>query len=204
MRFAILSDAHVISPGVAPQHGVDARVQLAKAVRALAGVRPAPSFVVHLGDLTSAPSPAAYAEFIRITRDVPMPQLYVQGNHDDGAMLAQALPLPGDVEPRGAPDGYYALVRCGVQVVVLNSNPVAGGIGGVSATSNSPGSIAPWPHVAVNRRCYSSTTIAIQSASIGWTASRSRTPMSYLASSSVTIACWVSFRVTCTGARALR
>ncbi len=59
-----------------------------------------------------------------------MPQLYVQGNHDDGAMLAQALPLPSDVEPAGAPDGYYALVRGGVQVVVLNSNPVGGGIGG--------------------------------------------------------------------------
>ena len=58
-----------------------------------------------------------------------MPQLYVQGNHDDGAMLAQALPLPSDVEPAGAPGGYYALVRCGVQVVVLNSNPVGGAVG---------------------------------------------------------------------------
>ena len=130
VRFAILSDAHIVSPGAAPQHGVDARVQLAKAARVLADVRPAPLFVVHLGDLTSTPSPTAYAEFIRITRDVPMPQLYVQGNHDDGAMLAQALPLPSDVEPAGAPDGYYALVRGGVQVVVLNSNPVGGGIGG--------------------------------------------------------------------------
>ncbi len=126
MRFAILSDAHVISPGVAPQHGVDARVQLEAAVRTLDGIRPAPRFVVHLGDLTSTPSPAAYAEFVRITRDLPMPQLYVQGNHDDGAMLAQALPLPSDVEPAGAPDGYYALVRCGVQVVVLNSSPGGG------------------------------------------------------------------------------
>ena len=130
MRFAILSDAHVISPGVAPQHGVDARVQLEAAVRTLDGIRPAPRFVVHLGDLTSTPSPAAYAEFVRITRDLPMPQLYVQGNHDDGAMLAQALPLPSDVEPAGGPNGYYALVRCGVQVVVLNSNPAGGGIGG--------------------------------------------------------------------------
>ena len=182
MRFAILSDAHVISPGVAPQHGVDACVQLEAAVRTLDGIRPAPRFVVHLGDLTSTPSPAAYAEFVRITRDLPMPQLYVQGNHDDGAMLAQALPLPSDVEPAGAPDGYYALVRCGVQVVVLNSNP----------------------SVIASRRCCSSITTAIRSASIGWTASRSRTPTSYLASSSATIACWVSFQVTCTGARAPR
>ena len=130
MRFAILSDAHVISPGVVPQHGVDACVQLGKAVRTLDGIRPAPRFVVHLGDLTSTPSPAAYAEFVRITRDLPMPQLYVQGNHDDGAMLAQALPLPSDVEPAGAPDGYYALVRCGVQVVVLNSSPGGGTVAG--------------------------------------------------------------------------
>ena len=130
MRFAILSDAHVISPGVAPQHGVDARVQLEAAVRTLDGIRPAPRFVVHLGDLTSTPSPAAYAEFVRITRDLPMPQLYVQGNHDDGAMLAQAFPLPSDIEPAGAPDGYYALVRCGVQVVVLNSSPGGGTVAG--------------------------------------------------------------------------
>ena len=130
MRFAILSDAHVISPGVAPQHGVDASVQLEAAVRTLGDIRPAPQYVVHLGDLTSTPSPAAYAEFIRITRDLPMPQLYVQGNHDDGAMLAQALPLPSDVEPAGAPDGYYALVRCGMQLVVLNSSPGGGTVAG--------------------------------------------------------------------------
>ena len=45
-------------------------------------------------------------------------------------MLAQALPLPSDFEPAGAPDGYYALVRCGVQVVVLNSSPGGGTVAG--------------------------------------------------------------------------
>ena len=85
---------------------------------------------MHLGDQTSTPSTAAYAEFFRITRDVTMPQLFVQGNHDDGAMLADALKLPNDVEPVGSPDGYYALVRGEVQFVVLNSNPVGGGLGG--------------------------------------------------------------------------
>lgn len=98
-------------------------------MRALAGIRPAPQLVVHLGDQTSTPSPLAYAEFVRITRDLAMPKLFVQGNHDDGAMLADALPLPRDVEPAGAPGGYYALVRGGVQLVVLNSNPVGGAVG---------------------------------------------------------------------------
>ena len=100
-------------------------------MRTLAGIRPSPELVVHLGDQTSTPSPAAYAEFVRITRDLPMPQIYVQGNHDDGAMLAQALPLPSDVEPAGAPGGYYAVVRCGVQLVVLNSSPGGDVVGGV-------------------------------------------------------------------------
>lgn len=104
-------------------------MNLEAAVRALAGIRPSPEFVVHLGDQTSTPSPAAYAEFVRITRDVTMLQLFVQGNHDDGAMLADALPLPDDVEPAGAPGGYYALVRGGVLLVVLNSNPVGGAVG---------------------------------------------------------------------------
>ena len=131
MRFAILSDAHILAPGVPPQHGVDARVNLEAAVRALAGIRPAPQLVVHLGDQTSTPSPAAYTEFVRITRDVTMPQLFVQGNHDDGAMLGDALPLPSDVEPSGAPDGYYAVVRGGVQLVVLNSSPGGDSVGGV-------------------------------------------------------------------------
>lgn len=130
VRFAILSDAHIISPGVAPQHGVDARRNLEAAVRTLSGIRPSPELVVHLGDQTSTPSPAAYAEFVRITRDLPMPQLYVQGNHDDPAMLAQALPLPSDIEPRGAPGSYYALVRRGVQLVVLNSSPGGHVVGG--------------------------------------------------------------------------
>lgn len=129
MRFAILSDAHIVTPGVAPQHGADARANLKAAVRALAGIRPAPQLVVHLGDQTSTPSPAAYAEFVRITRDLDLPQLYVQGNHDDGVMLAEALPLPNDVEPAGAPGGYYALVRGGVLLVVLNSNPFGGAVG---------------------------------------------------------------------------
>lgn len=130
LRFAILSDAHIISPGAAPQNGVDPRANLGAAVRTLDGIRPAPELVVHLGDQVSTPSPAAYAEFVWITRDLPMPQLFVQGNHDDAAMLADALPLPSDVEPPGAPGGYYALVRRGVQLVVLNSNPggnVSGG-----------------------------------------------------------------------------
>lgn len=129
MRFAIFSDAHIIAPGAAPRHGADASANLAAAVRGLAGIRPAPELVVHLGDQTSTPSPAAYAEFVRITRELPMPQLCVQGNHDDGAMLADALPLPKDVEPRGAPGGYYAVVRRGVRLVVLNSNPVGGAVG---------------------------------------------------------------------------
>ena len=130
MRFAILSDAHIISPGAAPQSGVDARANLGAAARTLGGIRPAPDLVVHLGDQVSTPGPAAYAEFVRITRDLSMPQLFVRGNHDDGAMLADALPLPSDVEPQGAPGGYYALVRRGVQLVVLNSSPggeVSGG-----------------------------------------------------------------------------
>ena len=92
MRFAILSDAHIISPGVAPQHGVDARANLEAAVRTLAGIRPAPQFVVHLGDQTSTPSPVAYAEFVRITRELPMPQFYVQGNHDDGGDAGRRAP----------------------------------------------------------------------------------------------------------------
>ncbi|MCY4112142.1 MAG: metallophosphoesterase [Chloroflexi bacterium] len=125
----MLSDAHILVPGAVPQHGVDARVNLEAAVCRLSGIRPAPELVVHLGDQTSTPSPAAYAEFVRITRDVPMPQLFVQGNHDDRAMLADALPLPSDVEPAGAPDGYYAVVRRGVQLVVLNSNPGGGAVG---------------------------------------------------------------------------
>lgn len=130
MRFAILSDAHIVSPGAGPQNGADARANLGSAVRTLAGIRPAPQLVVHLGDQVSMPSPTAYAEFTRITHDVPMPQIHVTGNHDDHAMLAQALPLPSDVEPQGAPGGYYALVRGGVQLVVLNSSPgdeVSGG-----------------------------------------------------------------------------
>ncbi len=98
-------------------------------MRVLAGIRPAPELVVYLGDQTSTPTPSAYAEFVRITRDVTMPQIFVQGNHDDGAMLADALPLPDDVEPRGAPGGYYALVRGGVLLAVLNSNPVGGVVG---------------------------------------------------------------------------
>ena len=130
VRFAILSDAHIISPGAAPQHGVDARANLEAAVHTLAGIHPAPKLVVHLGDQTSTPSPAAYAEFVRITQDLPMPQLFVQGNHDDGAMLADALPLPEDVEPPGAPGGYYVVVRGGVQLVVLNSNPAGDALGG--------------------------------------------------------------------------
>ena len=129
-RFAILSDAHIISPGAAPQHGVDARRNLEAGRARLAGVRPSPELVVHLGDQTSTPSPAAYAEFVRITRDLPMPQIYVHGNHDDGAMLAQALPLPSDIEPAGAPGSYYALVRRGVQLVVLNSSPAGHAVGG--------------------------------------------------------------------------
>ena len=134
MRLVVLSDAHVAPPGAPPVHDIDTNAQLETAVKRLAGLRPAPDFVVHLGDLTNEPSAEAYAEFDRLTGALPLPQFHVWGNHDDGAMLTRALSSPAIVEPVGAPAGYYLFAWGSVQVIVLNSNgPVLDGGGAVDA-----------------------------------------------------------------------
>jgi 3',5'-cyclic AMP phosphodiesterase CpdA len=129
LRFAILADAHVLSDGAPPLHGIDSTGNLRTAIERVRGLIPAAAFVVHLGDLVGEETPQAYGAFTAITSALNLPQYPVLGNHDDPELLAEALPVPEGVDPAGAPDGHYSFTRGPLHIVVLNSR-IAGEIGG--------------------------------------------------------------------------
>jgi 3',5'-cyclic AMP phosphodiesterase CpdA len=57
-----------------------------------------PDFIVHTGDVTNEPDPAAYALAASVLSDLKAPVYYAAGNHDDVAMMREALAF-GALEP---------------------------------------------------------------------------------------------------------
>lgn len=102
MLIAHISDFHVI-PAPALCYGyADTRAGLARAVAAINGMDPRPDLVLATGDLVDEPSPDAYAALSGILAALAVPFLVIPGNHDDGAMLAEAFPDHGYLPKAGA------------------------------------------------------------------------------------------------------
>ncbi|MCF3947862.1 phosphodiesterase [Acidiphilium iwatense] len=97
MLIAQLTDLHVCSAGRPAARVVETNMLTERALRAVAGLRPAPDFVVISGDLTENGLIDEYKNLAALLeRYLTMPIFVVPGNHDRRSNLRQILPhLPG-------------------------------------------------------------------------------------------------------------
>jgi Icc protein len=87
-----ITDLHLLPAVGARLLGVDTAASLDAVLRAALAER-APDALLASGDLVHEPTPAAYARVhATIARHFRGPMLWLAGNHDDGATLAQARP----------------------------------------------------------------------------------------------------------------
>ena len=114
---AQISDLHVKGPGELAYGKVDTAAALARCVKELNRLAPRPHLVVISGDLVDTPAPVEYAHLKTLLAPLEIPFLAVPGNHDDRAMLREAL------AQQGAPEGAINLARKvgAVDVLALDS-----------------------------------------------------------------------------------
>ena len=89
---AQISDLHVKRPGQLAYGKVDTAAALARCVKELNRLAPRPHLVVISGDLVDTPAAEEYAHLKSLLAPLEIPFLAVPGNHDDRAMLREALP----------------------------------------------------------------------------------------------------------------
>jgi len=119
MLIAQLSDLHLRPRGLPANRVVETNMLAARALRALARLRPAPDVVLLTGDLADRGEPGAYRVLTGMLAEAGLaaPVFPIPGNHDDRSALAEALP--------GArmTDGFvqYAIEDFPVRLVLLDT-----------------------------------------------------------------------------------
>jgi 3',5'-cyclic AMP phosphodiesterase CpdA len=146
MLLAQLSDPHVDDddPGAA-----DA---LARAIRSVLELRPAPDAVLLSGDLAEHGSPTEYARLRELLAPLPMPVAAIRGNHDDPEAVegARELDVAGyrlvlcDTRRDGRDDGRLDVERLKARldgtptIVAMHHPPLLIGIDGLDAIGLPP------------------------------------------------------------------
>jgi 3',5'-cyclic AMP phosphodiesterase CpdA len=87
---AQLSDPHITARGHLLDGTVDTAAMLARAVRAVAELRPAPAAVLITGDLVERGQPAEYDHLRELLEPLAMPVYLMPGNHDDTVALCRS------------------------------------------------------------------------------------------------------------------
>ena len=87
MRFAIISDTHVVCPSDQPfaaghRYAVDTWRQLDEALDALRRLEPAPDFILCGGDVSHDGTPETYELFLARLGQLGKPLYAIPGNHD--------------------------------------------------------------------------------------------------------------------------
>ncbi|MDE2581470.1 MAG: phosphodiesterase [Rhodospirillales bacterium] len=94
MLIAQLTDLHLRPHGQSANRVVETNMLTARAVRAVAALRPAPDLVLLTGDLADRGEPGAYRLLAGMLADAGLPPVFaIPGNHDDRAALRAALPF---------------------------------------------------------------------------------------------------------------
>jgi Icc protein len=92
MIIAQISDMHVVAPGKQLYGAIDTAAYLARAIDALAALKPAPDVALVTGDLVNAGSPAEYASLRAELERLPFPYRLIPGNHDARDGMRAAFP----------------------------------------------------------------------------------------------------------------
>lgn len=87
VTFIHISDSHIGPTDSYARHGLTALPCAERLVAAINALDPAPDFVLHTGDVVTAPSDASYARAARVFGRLVPPVYYAVGNHDTAADL---------------------------------------------------------------------------------------------------------------------
>lgn len=90
MWFAQISDMHVTRQGEGTDYSGDTGPLLARCVRDIAAIHPAPAALVASGDLVNEGAPDQYARLRSLLGALPMPVYVIPGNHDRREALREA------------------------------------------------------------------------------------------------------------------
>jgi len=88
---AQITDLHIKPPGELAYGRVDTAAALTRCVNALNRLAPRPDVAVMSGDLVDKPLRQAYDHLIRLLAPLQIPFAVIPGNHDDRAMLHDAV-----------------------------------------------------------------------------------------------------------------
>lgn len=116
---------HVRTTGQGP---VDTTAGTRRAIAHLNALRPRPLAVLITGDLVAAEKPEDYAALAVLLKDLDLPYYVIPGNHDDRAMIRDALGDAAYFPPEGEPL-RYCVEDLPLRVVALDSHE-AGEVGG--------------------------------------------------------------------------
>jgi Icc protein len=120
LRFVHISDTHLSpDPTYPPDHPeYNTRRGAQALVQQINNLPFQPDFVLHTGDVSYDPDPAAYSVAQTILGRLQYPVYYLAGNHDESAALQRILLGRTDVQTAA----YYEFDINGVQMVCLDSN----------------------------------------------------------------------------------
>lgn len=128
LRFIHISDTHLSHD---PEYGLDSigwqpRQTAEALVEQLNNLPFEPDFVLHTGDVTNEPNPAAYELARELLGRIRHPLHYLAGNHDDSEMLQRVLLQRTTIQP----EWYTDFEVKGVHIVCLDSTGPAEPPGG--------------------------------------------------------------------------
>ncbi len=89
---AQITDLHIKKPGALAYGRVDTAAALSRCVETLNRLSPRPDLVVISGDLADTPTPEEYDHLMALLAPLDIPFAATAGNHDDRALLRNALP----------------------------------------------------------------------------------------------------------------
>jgi Icc protein len=123
VTFVQISDTHFgPTPGYA-RHGKVALPAVQRLVDTINSLPIAPDFVVHTGDVVTAPDPASYALAAETLGELRVPCYYVCGNHDDPAAIQAALRMGPKQDLITDPETLsYAFEVKGVRFLVFDTH----------------------------------------------------------------------------------
>lgn len=101
MLIAQLSDPHVPAPGKLLYGRVDTAAFFARAVHAVAALKPVPDVVVLTGDLVDKGELEEYAHLRQLLAPLSMPVFAIPSNHDDREAFRQAFASDGYLPAEG-------------------------------------------------------------------------------------------------------
>ncbi|MBX7137830.1 MAG: metallophosphoesterase [Oligoflexia bacterium] len=123
-RIVHISDSHL---GPTPEYQVMGQTPYQTAIELVKELASLPfdyEAVVHTGDISADKSKSSYELASKLYSKLPVPCLFVAGNHDDSEMMRSMLPVPGAQFQNAEPHRLSYAVQIGkIRYLILDAQP---------------------------------------------------------------------------------